>query len=222
MYVPLIILAVFAVVVAWNLPLTGIGLEPLLEQSRPAGTAEKASVPAVTIPSEHDTHAEYNYFSIHVPATLSAFGLALFGFVLATAFYGLRKLDPEDARRQFAPIHRFLLNKWWFDELYHFLFVRPVLRISGWVAAIDKKGIDWLADNSARATQATSRFDDWIDRLFVDGTVNGIARWTHAVGLWLRTVQTGNLRQYVVWIAVGTVALFVVISFYFSHAVAGS
>ena len=77
-------------------------------------------------------------------------------------------LDPAEVRRQFASIYRFLRNKWWFDELYRFLFVRPVLVISGWVAAVDRKGIDWLADNAARTVVAISRLDDWIDRIFVD------------------------------------------------------
>ena len=38
--------------------------------------------------------------------------------MLATAFYGLRKLDPDDVRRTFAPLYWFLVHKWWFDELY--------------------------------------------------------------------------------------------------------
>ena len=74
------------------------------------------------------------------------------------------------------------------------------------------RGIDWLADNSARAVEAVARLDDWIDRVFVDATVNLVARWTYALGLRLRTVQTGNIRQYVMWIAVGTVGLFVLMS----------
>jgi NADH:ubiquinone oxidoreductase subunit 5 (subunit L)/multisubunit Na+/H+ antiporter MnhA subunit len=96
-----------------------------------------------------------------------------------------------------------------------------VLRISGWVAVVDKKGIDWLADNSARAVEAIARLDDWIDRIFVDASVNLIARWTYVLGLRLRTIQTGNIRQYVMWIAVGTVGLFVLMSLYWNYAIAG-
>ena len=217
MIVPLVILAAFAVAVGWNV--LGAGLEPLLEQSRPEGTAEGASAgsPLVHHPPEHHIHKE----EIHVPATLTAFATALAGFILATLFYGVRKLDPADARGTFAPIHRFLLNKWWFDELYDLIFVRPVLLISRWVAVVDRKAIDWVADNLARAVVAISRLDDWIDRVFVDGLVNQTARWTYAVALKLRTVQTGNLRQYVMMLVVGVVGLFVLISLYWSYAVAG-
>ena len=154
-------------------------------------------------------------------AEWAAFLMALGGFLLATAFYGLRKLDPEEARRSFAPIHRFLVHKWWFDELYAWVFVRPLLWLSRRVAALDQQGIDWLADNLARAVEAISRLDDWIDRVFVDAWVNFLARRTYALGLKLRAVQTGNIRQYVMWVAVGTVTLFVLMSLYWNYAIAG-
>jgi NADH-quinone oxidoreductase subunit L len=218
MTVPLMVLSIPAVVAGWTLPWS-IGLRPLLEQARPllgTGEAMKPGLlwPGILVPAEHLSHAH----AISVPAELSAFVIALVGFVLATAFYGLHKLDPADVKRTFAPIHWFLVRKWLFDELYMMIFVRPVLRISGWVAAIDKKGLDWLADNSARAVEAIARLDDWFDRLFIDGLVNQIARQTFALGLRLRAVQTGNIRQYVMWLAAGTVGLFVLMSLYWNFA----
>jgi NADH-quinone oxidoreductase subunit L len=174
-------------------------------------------LPHVVQPPEH--LIQVHTAEIPVKATLLAFVMALLGFLLATFFYGLRKLDPADARRQFAAVHRFLLHKWWFDELYDRLFVRPLLRVCCWVADFDKRVIDWLADNAARAVAAVSRLDDWIDRVFVDTAVNLLARWTHAFGLRLRAVQTGSLHQYVVFIAVGTVTLFVLMSLYWKYAI---
>ena len=221
MVVPLVILAGFAIVSGWsiNIPGTRLGLTGLLEQARPQGTRAGASAgwasPVVTQPAEHRADEEEDE-NIHRPATLWAFGAALSGFLLSTIFYAFRALDPEDVRRQFAPIHRFLLRKWWFDELYALLFIRPTLQLSRWVAALDKRGIDGVADGAARAVTAVARLDDWIDRLLVDGLVNLTARATYAVGLKLRRVQTGNLRQYVMFIAVGTVALFLLTSFYWN------
>jgi NADH-quinone oxidoreductase subunit L len=216
MTVPLLILAVLAVAVAWNLFGTGYGLQPLLEQARPIeqGNANGALLSAIKMPAEHLAH-EY-----HASAEWVAFFAALIGFLLATMFYGLRKWDPEDARRTFAPIHIFLVHKWWFDELYSAALVQPVLRISGWVAELDKRGIDWLVDHLATSVAAVARFDDWIDRVFVDRFVNLAAQWTYAVGLRLRGLQTGNVRQYVMWLAAGTVMLFVVMSLYWNLALA--
>jgi NADH-quinone oxidoreductase subunit L len=34
--------------------------------------------------------------------------------------------------RQHDVLYRFLLNKWYFDEIYDFLFVRPTLRLGRW------------------------------------------------------------------------------------------
>lgn len=217
MTVPLMILAVFAVVVAWNIPFTSLGLDPLLRQSQPAGVGEQAAMGQwwqhITVPSEHLAHEH----AVEVPAEWAAFAVALTGFVLATLFYGLHKFDPKDAARTFAPIYRFLVHKWWFDELYAFLFVRPVLCVSGWIAAVDKRGIDWLVDGSARVVEGVSRIDDWIDRIFVDRPIDLVARWTYVLGLRLRALQTGNVRQYVMWIAVATVGLFMLASLYWNY-----
>jgi len=220
MYVPLVVLAVFAVIAGWTIPGTNLGIEGLLEQARPQGTAGGALggllMPGVTLPAESLSHEH----EIHVPVTLTAFGVALAGFLLAGALYWWRWFDPARIARAMSPVYWFLRNKWWFDEAYQFLFVRPALRIAQWAAAVDRNVIDWLADNLARSVQLVSVFDDWIDRTFVDGLVNGIAAWTYWAGLGLRTVQTGRLRQYVMLVAVGTVALFVIVSFLRMYAFA--
>jgi hypothetical protein len=63
--------------------------------------------------------------------------------------------------------------------------------------------------------------DDLIDRYLVDGLINWFARRTFDLGIWLKNVQTGNLRQYVMFIVIGTVTLFVLISYFLNYAVAG-
>jgi NADH-quinone oxidoreductase subunit L len=220
MYVPLVVLAVFAVIAGWSIPRTKLGIEGLLEQARPMGTEEGASggllLPGLVMPAEHLSHER----AVHVPVTLTAFGVALTGFLLAGALYWWRWIDPAKIARALSPVYWFVRNKWWFDEAYRFLFVRPALRIAAWAAAVDRQVIDWLADHLARSVQFFSVFDDWIDRTFVDGAVNGIAAWTYTVGLRLRAVQSGRLRQYVLAVAVGTVALFVIVS-YCMYAFAG-
>jgi NADH-quinone oxidoreductase subunit L len=209
MYLPLVVLAVFAVALGWPVfRFTG-----LVEQARPAGTVEGAAggalLPAVAMPAEHLSHDA----AIHTPVTWFAFGAALAGFAIAVVFYGARLLRPDTVRRVFRPIYWLLWNKWWFDQLYHLVLVRPALALARAVAAVDRQAIDWVADGMARAVRIGSSIDDWIDRLFVDGLVNRIAGWTYRVGLWLRAFQTGRLRQYVLFVGVGTVGLFVLISF---------
>ncbi len=210
------IVAVAAVGAIWSLkPLV---LENLLEQARPVGTLPTAAAVMSTAvwPSEPLSH---DYV---VPITLLAFGTAAAGFVLATLMYGLGVLSPDEVRKQFAAIYVFLRNKWWFDELYDFVFVRPTHVVSRLMAGIDKQWIDGFIDGTAAVTKTLSRWwDQLADRTIVDGLVNLSAQWTHSIGLGLRALQTGRLRQYVMFIVIGTISIFVLLSFFWNPTLAG-
>ena len=60
-------------------------------------------------------------------------------------------------------------------------------------------------------TQAVAFWDRKFDEGMIDGFVNFVGKATRSVGMSLRVVQTGHLRQYVMWIAVGVVVLFAVL-----------
>ena len=110
------------------------------------------------------------------------------GFVLATLFYGLRMLDAAKVRSSFAPLYVFLRDKWYFDELYAWLFVQPVLAISIAAAWIDRQLIDGLPDGLAGWPRGAV-LDDLIDRYLVDGAVNLLAALTFGLGLRLRAAD---------------------------------
>ena len=78
-------------------------------------------------------------------------------------------------------LYRATLNKWWFDDLNHLLFIV----IGGRVA-----GAMW-----------------WFDRVIVDGTVNGVGRLTVDAGRGLRRVQTGRVQNYALGIAIGLIVM---------------
>jgi NADH-quinone oxidoreductase subunit L len=216
MYMPLVVLALCAVFVGGSL--RGLSVQNLLEQARPAGTLVASTgklIPTLSYPSEHDIHLEEHH-GLHMKAEGVAFLTAMFGLGLATIFYGVRWLDAAEVAQQFRPLYLFLLNKWYFDELYHAIFVAPVMFISRRVSQCDKELIDRFLDGLAAWTRRLSVVDDMIDRYLVDGLVNWTARRTFGLGLSLRTAETGQLRQYVVFIVVGTVALAVLVSFWSS------
>ena len=86
---------------------------------------------------------------------------------------------------------------------------------------VDRRWIDGLIDGLARLVRGFSSL--WVrvaDGFVVDGFVNAFARWMYAFGLSLREMQTGRLRQYVMFIVVGTVAVFVLVSFFWSFTLA--
>jgi len=210
MWIPLVILAVFAFGIGWPM----WGLTNLLEQARPAGTLEtvKGAIiwPGLEHPGEHLSHEA----GIHVPASIIAFSTALAGFLLATVFYAWRMVNPEEVKNQFSRLYNFLWHKWYFDELYNAVFVQPVMFVSRRIADFDKHVIDRFIDGCALAVRGISTIDDTIDRWLVDGLVNWVAGVIHSTGLSMRRVQTGRLRQYVLLIVVGTVALFILITFF--------
>ncbi len=82
------------------------------------------------------------------------------GFLLAYLSYIAAPWLPAWTVRNFKPIHAFLYNKWYFDELYHWIFVRP----TAWLARVlwiygDGKIIDGLGPDevSARVIDVTKR-----------------------------------------------------------------
>jgi NADH-quinone oxidoreductase subunit L len=219
MVVPLVALSVLAIVAGWTLP-GGFGLANLLEQARPAGTAATMSdaflFGTLTVPAEHLSHEG----AIHVTATLTAFTTAAAGVLLAAMMYLWRIISPEMVAGVFRPIYSFLANRWYFDELYNAIFVRPVFAVASLASGTDRGVIDRLIDGIAWSARQLAGFDAWIDRNLVDGLVNATATATWNAGLELKKLQTGRLRQYVMFIVVGTVALFVLASMLFRAALA--
>jgi len=218
MTTPLLVLAFFATVI--GLPI--LGVTGVLEQARPAGTLATSAgglvLTDLVVPSEHLSHV----WAIKLPVTIIASLTAAGGVLLAAIIYCWRLLSADEIRQQFRAIYRFLIHKWWFDELYDQGFVRPLLLIGRGVAAFDRRVIDGVIHGTATATLWIARLEDAIvDRRLVDGLVNAVARRTWAAGVSLHSAQTGYLRQYVLFLAVGTVVLFLLITFVRAYAGVG-
>ncbi len=89
----------------------------------------------------------------HVPAMIVAapFIMMVLGFLVAWLFYLVTPSAPGNLAEAFRPLYLFLLNKWYFDELYDWLFTRPAHRIGRFLwktgdgAIIDGIGPDGVA-----------------------------------------------------------------------------
>jgi NADH-quinone oxidoreductase subunit L len=137
-------------------------------------------------------HAEFALFGIDGVLILASVTVAVVGLVLAWRFFGVEigglrmPARPELVRETSAGpglsfLYRASLNKWWFDELNHLLFIV----IGG------------------RVAQAIW----WFDREVVDGTVNAIGGATVGAGRGLRRVQTGRVQNYALGIAIGLIVM---------------
>src|SRR4030081_3478058 len=91
-------------------------------------------------PGQHALEAMHELpWQIKILPTVMMLG----GWGVAIWFYLLRPDIPVALARQHPGLYRFLLNKWYFDELYDFIFVRPPI----WLGRLLWKGGDgWLID----------------------------------------------------------------------------
>ena len=81
----------------------------------------------------------------HIPATIAFLPTVMMvvGFFVSWLFYIRKPYLPVELANQHPGLYRFLLNKWYFDELYDFLFVRP----AKWLGRfLWKKGDGFIID----------------------------------------------------------------------------
>jgi NADH-quinone oxidoreductase subunit L len=165
MLVPLMILAVLSVVGG----LVGIGnrFEHFLEPVFGSGVASEAAGETAS------SLTEYILMGVSV-------GVALLGFVLAWVLYVSKPYLPQKISDALGSFYEAVLNKYYIDELYAKLFVKP------------------LIDGS------TSILWQGVDRKVIDDTVNNAADGARHVSDEVRHMQSGNLRSYAGWIAAGS------------------
>jgi NADH-quinone oxidoreductase subunit L len=175
MTVPLVVLAAGAVVAGWvEIPLAAGGdrfhrfLEPVLAAVQGAAPAER----------ELGTGTE-------ILLILLSVGVAVAGIVMARSIYG----GPAGAERgrafeeRYPALHRLLAHKWYVDEIYDAIVVRPLHGL----AAI---------------------FYRVVDAIMIDGSVRAGAAVTRASGDLGSLTTTGNVRNYALYFFLGVIVLF--------------
>jgi NADH-quinone oxidoreductase subunit L len=143
----------------------------------------------------------------------AALGVVMVGLLFAALVYYWRKLDPAETKEQFAAVHNFLSHKWYFDELYSVLLVRPALVVSHWCQSVDVLGIDGVLHAIAHATKWVSWLEGKFDNGVIDGLVNLLGNSIYRAGTSLRGVQTGYLRSYVLFLVLAVVGIVIALSY---------
>ncbi|SFO23967.1 NADH dehydrogenase subunit L [Mesorhizobium sp. NFR06] len=121
------------------------------------GYAEFWKASLFTLPDNHILH-EIHELPLWVE--LAPFVAMLIGLAVAWKFYIRSPELPRSVAANHRLLYGFLLNKWYFDELYDFLFVRPAKRLGRFLwktgdgAVIDGLGPDGV---SARVVDVTNR-----------------------------------------------------------------
>jgi NADH-quinone oxidoreductase subunit L len=109
-------------------------------------------------------------------------GLALAGIGLAAYFWLRNRATADKIARAFAPVYTLLLNKYYVDELYDAVVVRPIgtMSVGLWKGA---------------------------DAALIDGSVNGVGQTVQGTSSVLRRLQSGSVRAYAASLFLGVVLI---------------
>lgn len=165
MTVPLMILAFFAVVAGFIGVPDALGGHNWIGHFLAPSVGEHAA-------GEHHGLAEGVLIGISVLAGVVGIGLAY-------VMYIMRKLDPDRLAEDYKSVYTTLLNKYYVDEAYDRIIVRP---------------IQWCSERIL-----------WkgVDTRVIDGLIGALAVTTDLTGRILRLFQTGYVQTYAFWISVG-------------------
>jgi NADH-quinone oxidoreductase subunit L len=192
MLAPLVILAALSFVGGWvGVPQFMSGsnrienfLEPVMGPAdRPISSAQMKAflLPESTVKEqekneEEDRREEWLLAGISVAA-------ALIGLFFAYLFYYKSRELPDRITSKVHGIYMMVLHKYYVDEGYGAIFVKPLLALSTVVL--------WRG----------------VDQGVIDGLVNGAGTASQGAGNELRRMQSGNIRSYAAWVAVGGAAI---------------
>ncbi len=164
MTVPLILLCIGAVGAGW------VGIPEILGGKNHFG---EFLSPVLRHPHYEVSHAE-EWMTMALSVTV-----AVVGIVVATVFYIKDTSIPVRLARRFPFIYRVLWNKYYVDEFYNLIVVRPTLFV------------------------ANSIIEGFTDRKVIEGIVNGLPAFVGWLGAQMRKVQNGVLQHYGMIMATG-------------------
>ena len=173
---PLLVLAFFSVVGGYvSLPKALGGGEWFHHYLQPVFASSEALLSSTAAPAAG-----------HAPSGLAVMGTSVLfagaGFLLAYLGYVKFTGLPSRLAEYFRGTYQLLVNKYYVDEVYDWLIVRPLRRGS--------EVFLWRI----------------VDAAAIDGLlVNGSAQATAGAGNLLRRMQSGNLRSYATWVLLGAV-----------------
>jgi NADH-quinone oxidoreductase subunit L len=131
---------------------------------------------------------------------LTSFVVAVGGLFLGWLVYrNYQAGAPDPLEKALGPIHKVLKNKYYIDEIYDFLFVRPAY----WIAEtftnqwMDRGLIDGTLHGVSRALYSLGGiFRNYFDKPVVNGIGDFVGESTKKIGKVLRVIQTGRVQQY--------------------------
>ena len=182
MVVPLMILALLSLIGGWvGVPHSLLGSDHFDHFLSPVfKTAEvSAGVEGAGV-AEEAGKAESNTELAFAAISVTVAGL---GILLAWFLYYRRPDLPARMAKAAGGLYTLILDKYKVDELYGAVIIQPIIALS--------LNVFWKG----------------IDRGLIDGTVDGGAAGAQETSDALRHMQSGNIRSYAGWVALGATAV---------------
>jgi NADH-quinone oxidoreductase subunit L len=191
MLVPLVILAVLSVIGGYVGVPGSLGgsnrfehfLEPVFRSTLPAAGNHAEMGEKVASESEAQGTESKKEASNELLFTGISVLAALLGLALAWQLYYRRPELPQKIATSIAGLYQVVLNKYYVDEFFAALVVKPLI--------LGSTDVLWKG----------------VDRKVIDDTVNNAADGARHVSDEVRHMQSGNLRSYAGWIAAGAAAV---------------
>ena len=184
MTVPLWILAIGAIFAGY------VGVPRLLSLGRDLNWFHNWLEPVILVPQGMEAGEHNIGTGLEILLVLITTAVAVGGWLFARSTYGnnigIAKGNAWAAR--FPVLHRLLLNKWYVDELYDWVIVKPLAAVSRFF---------WKV----------------VDTFVIDGAINAGAFLTELTGDVGRFSTTGNVRNYALYFFLGVIFLFYWIAF---------
>jgi NADH-quinone oxidoreductase subunit L len=142
------------------------------------GGALRASEASAPHGAEGADHAgtELTLMAVSIALAFLGIGLAWFFFVRSPG-------AADNVAAAAGPLHTLLLNKYYVEEIYDALFVKPAVALS--------RGLLWKV----------------VDAEVIDGAVNGAGSVVQSGAAWLRRLQTGSVKVYAASLLLGVVLI---------------
>jgi NADH-quinone oxidoreductase subunit L len=190
---PLVVLAIGSIAAGWvGWPGFMGGSNRIEHFLAPATTAnapeERTTVTFRQLSAEEAReleHKENAYVAREWILAGTSVAVAALGLFFAWLLYYKRPELPDRITAKIHGLYLIVLHKYYVDEGYGALFVKPLLALS------------------------TVVFWKGIDQEVIDGMVNGAGTASKNIGNELRRMQSGNIRSYAAWVAVGGAAVIV-------------
>jgi NADH-quinone oxidoreductase subunit L len=184
MALALIVLAIGSVAAGWiGIPHALGGHNQLHAWLEPAFAAPAAGEGVVAEGPAEGAAAAEDHAALELTLMAVSLTIAVVGIAIAWFVWVRRRRIADNAARQFAALHRLLLNKYYVDEIYDATVVQPI---------------------KAASTEGLWR---WVDVRVIDGAVNGTASIVGGSAAVLRRLQSGSVRAYAGSLFVGVVVI---------------